>query len=260
MINYDKRFGFIKYNSSDGSSDVFFHFSQLQTINGYSNENMVQKGDKLSFTIGKDNKNGKLAAYNIQILPRTWSISSSTMTTTLNDNKINTNNNNINNKEQVSIRVFSMNNPFAALLANGYKTIETRNGTMFTPYPSGTKFLLHVGKRIYPDGDRHIDVMKSDEFNPLSNEQITKLKSLPNGYKSGMVIAIVEIGDTYETTLEQRSEPNFQRSVCAFGNDSGWRATDIIRVEYLKRPVQVSGRGGVFKIDIDKDVIPDGWL
>merc|ERR1712157_98297 len=105
------------------------------------------------------------------------------------------------------------------------------------------------GKRIYPDGDRHIDVMKSD-----------KLKSLPNGYKSGMVIAIVEIGNTYETTLEQRSEPNFQRSVCAFGNDSGRRATDIIRVEYLKRPILISGRGGVFKIDIDKDVIPYGWL
>lgn len=153
-----------------------------------------------------------------------------------------------------------MNNPFAALLANGYKSIETRNGTMFTTYPHGTKFLLHVGRRIYPDGDRHIDVMKSDLENPLSDEEISKLKSLPKGYTSGMAVAIVEIGDTYETTLKQRSHPEFQRSVCAFGSDSGVRATDILRVEYLKRPVKISGRGGVFKVDVDVDVIPDGWI
>ncbi|KAL7540257.1 hypothetical protein ACHAXR_009978 [Thalassiosira sp. AJA248-18] len=54
--------------------------------------------------------------------------------------------------------------PSAALLSNGYKTLETRNGTMFTPYPEGTKMLLHVGQRIYPDGNRHIDVMKSGDL------------------------------------------------------------------------------------------------
>ena len=40
---------------------------------------------------------------------------------------------------------------FAALLANGYKDLETRNGTMFAGYPAGTQMLLHVGQRIYPD-------------------------------------------------------------------------------------------------------------
>jgi len=43
------------------------------------------------------------------------------------------------------MKVFSMNMPFAALLANGYKTLETRNGTKFTTYPEGTRMLLHVG-------------------------------------------------------------------------------------------------------------------
>jgi len=32
------------------------------------------------------------------------------------------------------------------------------------------------------------------------------------------------------------------------------------RVEYLKQGVKVSGRGGVFKVKIDRDVVPDGWL
>jgi len=131
--------------------------------------------------------------------------------------------------------------PSLALLANGYKTLETRNGTMFTPYPEGTKMLLHVGQRTYPDGDRHIDVMKSGG---LDDEWIKDLKSLPKGFTKGMAVAIVELGKTFETTLEQRCDPDFQRSVAAFGQDSGMRATVIERVEYLKQGVKVSGQGG----------------
>jgi len=143
------------------------------------------------------------------------------------------------------------------IAAKTAKTLETRNGTMFTPYPEGTKMLLHVGQRTYPDGNRHLDVMRSGG---LSDDEITTLKSLPQGYGKGMAVAIVEIGKTYETTLEERCEPDFQRMVGAFGEDSGMRATEIKRVAYLKRGVKVSGKGGVFKSDIDRDAIPDGWL
>jgi hypothetical protein len=128
---------------------------------------------------------------------------------------------------------------------------------MFVPYKAGTKMLLHAGQRIYPDGDRHIDVMKSGG---LDDDEIKALKSLPPGFGKGMAVAIVELGETFETTLEERCDPDFQRKVAAFGADAGMRATVIRRVEYLKRPVKVSGRGGVFKANIDKSVIPDGWL
>ena len=128
---------------------------------------------------------------------------------------------------------------------------------MFRPYPEGTKMLLHVGQRIYPDGNRHLDVMKSGG---LGDDEISKLKSLPKNFGKGMAVAIVEIGKTYETTLAERCDPDFQRKVGAFGEDSGMRATEIRRVEYLKSGVKVSARGGVFKVNIDRNVIPDGWL
>ena len=38
------------------------------------------------------------------------------------------------------------------------------------------------------------------------------------------------------------------------------RATEIKRVEYLKRGVEMPANGIVFKANIDRDVIPDGWL
>jgi hypothetical protein len=94
----------------------------------------------------------------------------------------------------------------------------------------------------------------------LNDDEIVKLKSLPNGHAKGMAVAIVEIGETYEATLEQRSDPDFQRSVAAFGSDSGKMVTEIKRVQYLKLPVAMSGQGGVFRAQINRDVIPDGWI
>merc|ERR1719438_532199 len=82
-------------------------------------------------------------------------------------------------KDLVEMKAFSMNMPFAALLANGYKTIETRNGSMFLKYSEGSQMLLHVGQRNYPDGDKHIDIMKSGG---LVDAQIQQLKSLPRGF------------------------------------------------------------------------------
>lgn len=227
FVNREKRFGFIQYGGR-GTRDMFFHFNSLP----YGVD--IDEGDKLSFKITTDSRSGKDAAANIELPNKTGDESN-----------------------LVNMRVFSMNLPFAALLANEYKTLETRNGTMFTPYPEGTKMLLHVGQRIYPDGDRHIDVMKSGN---LDDDEIQALKSLPKGYTKGMAVAIVELGKTFETTLEQRCDPDFQRAVAAFGQDSGMRATEIKRVEYLKRGVKVRGQGGVFKAKIGRDVIPDGWL
>ena len=228
MVNDDKGYGFIRYGDHN-TKDVFFHFSALP------DGARVEEGDKLTFVISRDAKSGKNRADLIEIMQSSSKSS----------------------KDTVKMHVFSMNMPFAALLANGYKTLETRNGTMFKQYPEGTQMLLHVGRRDYPDGNKHIDVMKSGGLN---DDEIQDLKSLPQGFGKGMAVAIVEIGKTYETTVEERSDPDFQRKVAAFGEDSGRMVTEIKRVDYLKRPVKVSGQGGVFKVDVDREILPDGWI
>ena len=92
----------------------------------------------------------------------------------------------------------------------------------------------------------------------LTDAEIRQLKSLPKGFGKGMAVAICEIGRTYETTASERSVPNFERKVAALGSDSGRMVTEIKRVAYLKRPLQVSGQGGVFKAEIDPSALPDG--
>mmetsp|Transcript_10765 Transcript_10765/g.26028 ORF Transcript_10765/g.26028 Transcript_10765/m.26028 type:complete len:413 (+) Transcript_10765:335-1573(+) len=226
-IVHDKKYGFIQYRQRGARArDMFFHFNSFPDF-----KCTLDEGDEVSFQIKKDPRNGKLMASDIEL-------------ETTKDS------------DSVQMRVFSMNMPFAALLANGYKTLETRNGTMFTTYAEGTQMLLHVGRRTYPDGDKHIDVMKSGG---LSDSQIEELKKLPPGFGRGNAVAIVELGKTYETTEEERSDPEFQRNVGAYGADSGKMVTEIRRAAYLKKPVKVQGSGGVFKAQIDPDVIPDGW-
>ena len=48
----------------------------------------------------------------------------------------------------VNMRAFSMNMPFAGLIAHGEKTIETRNHTMFEG-SEGQRMALHVGQVQY---------------------------------------------------------------------------------------------------------------
>ena len=116
--------------------------------------------------------------------------------------------------------------------------------------------LLHVGRRTYPDGNKHMEILRDDG---LSEEEIRKLKSLPAGFGKGMLVAIMTLGKTYETTTAERSTTEMQRSICAYGPDSGRRLTEIKKVEYLKRPVPMAAQGGVFKVDIDPRVLPDIW-
>lgn len=267
MFNVEKGFGFIQSGDSTSTStsaissktkDLFFHVNNLRD----GTDIMVETGQELTFLVTRDSRNGNTKATDIIQIQRA---------TDNDENSPTTNNNN----DTVPIHAFSMNMPFAALLANGYKDLESRNGTMFVPYPAGTQMLLHVGRRIYPDGNKHVQVMKSGGgadadanvggagAGGLSDGEIEALKSLPPGFRRcGQAVAICELGNTYETTIEQRSDPVFQRRVAAFGADSGRMVTEIKKVAYLKRPVKVSGQGGVFKVQIspNDDVLPDGWV
>jgi magnesium-dependent phosphatase 1 len=232
LIRSEKRYGFIRYRTSTNnknSREVFFHFNNITTTDDVSTLS-INEGDEVKFQLQKD-KNRKDIAVNVS--PQQTHSSNST----------------------VQFRCFSMNQPFAALLSNGYKTLETRNGTMFTQHAEGAQFLLHVGRRTYPDGGKHIEIM---EEHGLSQDQIVKLKSLPRGFSRGMIVAILEIGQTYETTADERSVPSFEQRAVARGEDSGHFVTEIKRVAYLKQPVKQNGAGGVFQVRVPPEVIPDG--
>ena len=83
-------------------------------------------------------------------------------------------------RDMKNMKVFSMNMPFASLLAHGVKTLESRNGTMFfNGCQPGEQVLLHVGQRTYPDGGVHREVLTEMGMDAV---QVEALTFLPDGY------------------------------------------------------------------------------
>lgn len=60
FFNTTKGFGFIA--PEDGSTDVFVHISAVER----AGMRTIVEGQKLSFEVVKDNRNGKIAAENLQ--------------------------------------------------------------------------------------------------------------------------------------------------------------------------------------------------
>ena len=215
------RYGFITYRNGPISRDLFFPLNAVVGAGPRStslgNRRLLQEGTEVSFVKQRDPRNqGKWIATDVMLEKASASIDEADNTS--------------NNKDLVEFKCCSMNQPFAALLANGFKTLETRNGTMFERYAPGTRVLLHVGQRVYPDGDRHLEILDRAGKNEA---QISQLKQLPQGFGKGNIVAVLELGKTFMTTLEERSRADHEEKVVAYGRDSGQYATEIVKVAYL---------------------------
>ena len=153
----------------------------------------------------------------------------------------------------VTLRAFSMNLPFAALLAHGYKEIESRNGTMFRG-TEGQRMLLHVGQRTYPDGGAHRVLMRE---NGLSDQEIDDLTALPPKFKRGQAVALLDIGATHLVEdVRERSLPLVERQVVARGDVMGRYHTRITGVQWLREGVPMRGQPGVFDAFVPTAALP----
>lgn len=158
------------------------------------------------------------------------------------------------------LRCFSMNPPFAPLLARGIKTVETRNGSMFAG-SEGEVVLLHCGRRPYPDGGEHRQVLAEAG---MSAAQVAEATSLPPAFAPGQLIAIVRLGRTVLVADERaRSRPEVERSVVARGGAMGRYHTTIAGVAWLSAGVPLRGQPGLFSAEVPTELIPAearAWL
>lgn len=161
----------------------------------------------------------------------------------------------------LTIPCFSMNQPFASLLAHGFKTLETRNSSILAPL-EGRKVALHVGKNTYPDGGMHQVIMRrnvpSCDHNSMNESEIGRLTSLPEGFSRGAVVAIIELGETVLYESEQmRQVPRVELGAVATGQAMGRYITTIRSTAWLKPPgLRMKGLPGVFDVAIPTDLLP----
>ena len=77
--------------------------------------------------------------------------------------------------------------------------------------------LLHVGRRDYPGADNHKEILERNR----SNDNVDRLAQLPGGFRRGMLVAIVELGETYETALRERQDVSFEGRAAAYERTAG---------------------------------------
>ena len=227
----DKGFGFVKV--VDGSAgvaemrSVFFHRSALLPSGGAP----PAAGEDVRVVLGMDSR-GRLECTSV-----------ARAATAATDNTA----------ETVTLQCFSMNMPFAALVAHGQKTLETRNHTMFEG-TDGAIALLHVGQRTYPDGGKHKAILARAGVGP---DELERLTSLPAPHTRGAVVALLELGPTNLASLEERSEVAIESAACAYGGDMGRYLTKVRRAVWLDEPVPMKGRPGLFKVQVPVSALPD---
>jgi len=156
--------------------------------------------------------------------------------------------------ETISMKCFTMSQPFAALLLNRIKTVESRNGPMFADVPSGTQFLLHCGQRDWNDMESYKEIMLQNGF---SQEQIEVGSRLPKGFYKGMIIGRVTIGWTWSASERERRGKDLQRRVLAPHAGIGRYCAEITQAEWLKKPFKTRGNAGIYDVDLPKDCLRD---
>ena len=130
------------------------------------------------------------------------------------------------------------------------------SSAVFEAY-AGQQVLLHVGQRTYPDGGKHVEIMAA---NGASSDEIARLTRLPQGFSRGQIVALVTLGETRLVEPEAaRCTPEIERRCCATGGAMGRYLTDVVSAEWLRRPVPMRGRPGLWDVAVPKDALPEGW-
>ena len=212
----EKSFGFCRVPGE--AKDVFFHRSSVS-----GSVDALRAGAEVTVTVGRDGR-GRKQCDSVALAGA-------------------------GDADVVRLPCFSMNMPFAGLVAHGYKTLETRNHTMFVPL-EGQTVALHVGRRTYPDGGAHRDIMARDG---LSEADIDRLTTLPDGAARGTIVALVDVGETVLVDdVAERSAIAVETGAVATGAAMGRYLTTMKNARFLDAPVPTRGRPGFFDAAIPR--------
>lgn len=224
FYSVQKKFGFVVDETS--GQEFFFHESKVPA--GMD----IKAGDKVSFESNADSQ-GRPSAV---ILSGTGAASwSSTTAATIN------------------LPCFTMSQPFAALLLNGVKTVESRNNPMFAQVQPGTRLLLHVGRRDWHDLESYRDILRQDG---MTDQEMDRLGRLPRGFGKGCIAGMVTVGKTWKTTDAERRGRDLQKRVLAPFDGVGQYCTEINDAQWLSQPVTARGNPGVYQVDVPTSCLP----
>jgi magnesium-dependent phosphatase 1 len=226
FFSVQKRFGFVVDEAS--GEEFFVHESKVPA--GMT----IQTGDKVTFEAAQDPQ-GRASAV---ILSGGANGASEPAAAT----------------DQGTMPCFTMSQPFAALLLNGVKTVESRNNPMFQELTPGTQVLLHAGRRDWPDQESYREILERQQG--MSTAEIDTVGRLPKGFRKGNILGVITVGRTWKTTDAERRGKDLQNRVLAPFDAVGKYCTEITAAQWLQKPVTARGNPGIYQAEVPRGSLP----
>jgi len=233
FYNEQKKFGFVK--DDDTGDEFFFHESKVPA------GTRVQKGDVVSFEAILQ---GRPSAV---ILEQKRGTSSSSFAASASSSPT--------ASSTTTMPCFTMSQPFASLLLNGYKIVESRNNPMFVDVQPGTQVLIHCGRKDWHDRESYKRIM-AEEYG-LSDDEIENASRLPKGFSKGSILGVVTVGTTWKTTDQERKGMALQKTVLAPYEGIGKFCTEIVDAKWLRKAHRARGNPGIYEADVPKTYLPN---
>ena len=127
--------------------------------------------------------------------------------------------------------------PFAALLLNGFKTLETRNNELFAPY-EGRRVVVRVGMKDWDNASWKL-------WHPAG------AADLRPGFRRGDAAGVVDVGETRRLASFEDAAPR----ACACVEDCGAFGTVISNAKWFPKPWRVRGFPGVVDLAVPADLV-----
>ncbi|KAM4020721.1 protein EOLA1-like [Anomaloglossus baeobatrachus] len=145
----------------------------------------------------------------------------------------------------------SFRQPYAGLLLNGVKTIETRWRPLLAEHRNST-LAVHIAVRDWEQQDWR-DVL----YNRLGLAQAQELLQQGEQFGRGVIAGLIDIGDTWQHTDDVPPEEttDLENKALLHGLE-GKYLTTVSNARWLLTPIPARGGKDIWQVTIPDDFIP----
>ncbi|CAH2315067.1 Hypothetical predicted protein [Pelobates cultripes] len=150
------------------------------------------------------------------------------------------------------IGCLSFRQPYAGLILNGVKTIETRWRPLLADYKN-TTLAIHIAVKDWEGQDwQHVLQNRLG----MSLTQIQQLMDTGEQFGRGVIAGLVDIGETWQYVNESREETLELENKALLMNLEQKYLTIVSNARWLLKPIPARGGKDVWEVHIPDQLIP----
>ncbi|XP_033906975.1 protein EOLA1-like [Acipenser ruthenus] len=153
----------------------------------------------------------------------------------------------------MQVGCLSFRQPYAGLLLNGIKTIETRWRPLLSEHRNCT-LAIHIAQQDWEDAVWR--EMLTDRL-AMTTEQVQQLVDQGDRFGRGVIAGLVDIGETWQCPEELSAEEMRDLETKALLNGLEEKYLTLVsNPRWLREPLYSRGRKDVWTIEIPERLIP----